>query len=183
MNLPDFKPLLPYPVIGFAGKARTGKDTAVSMLLEMADGYRYAFADPIKRMTDALGIERGDDTNKEEVIPELGVSRRHMWQTLGTEWGRNLVNKDIWLILAKWELDSFGPGMVISDVRFENEADWIRSQGGRIVHISRKDAPKITGSSTHQSEAGIEHKYGDFILYNDGTLDQLRGYLLTLIRS
>lgn len=163
------------PVIGIAGLARTGKDTLVNFILAArGHGYRYGFADPIKRMLLALNIDCTDPFwigNKESEIPALGVSLRRLMQTLGTEWGRELINPDLWVILAKQVLADNGPGMLISDVRFENEAKWIRSVGGRIIHIRRFDRLVVEG---HVSEAGIPALPEDILIHNNGTLEQLQ---------
>lgn len=163
------------PVIGVAGLARTGKDTLVNFIrAARGHGYRYGFADPIKRMLIALNIDCTDPfwiDNKESEIPALGVSLRRLMQTLGTEWGRELINPDLWVILAKQVLADNGPGMLISDVRFENEARWIRSVGGRIIHIRRGIAPLI---ESHVSEAGIAAEPTDIMIHNNGTLQQLQ---------
>lgn len=163
-----------YPVIGIAGPARAGKDTVASYILGARGyGYRYGFADPIKRMLLALNIDCTDPfwvQNKESEIPALGVSLRHLLQTLGTEWGRRLVNPDLWVILAKQQLADAGPGMVVSDVRFENEAKWIRSIGGLIIHLRRKDAQQV---KPHESEFGIAIEPVDVCIGNNGTLEQL----------
>ncbi len=163
------------PVIGVAGRARSGKDTLVSFIQAARGyGYRYGFADPIKRMLLALNIDCTDPfwvDNKEAVIPVLGVSLRRLLQTLGTEWGRELINPDLWVILAKQTLADNGPGMLISDVRFENEAKWIRAAGGRIIHIRRGIAPLV---EAHVSEAGIAVEPNDIVIHNNGTLAELQ---------
>jgi len=123
-----------------------------------------------------LGIDMNDpywQARKEQVIPALGVSPRRLMQTLGTEWGRQLINPDLWLILAKQLLLNYGPGMVIADVRFENEAAWVREQGGRVIHIERPDNVTV---EAHASEAGIEFKgeEGDIKIVNGGSLEDLQ---------
>lgn len=60
--------------------------------------------------------------------------------------------------------------VVIKDIRYENEADFIRRQGGKIWHLSRESATKV---NAHSSEIGIKIKQGDFVISNNGTLDQL----------
>lgn len=164
------------PVIGLHGRARAGKDTVANFILAHRGGYIYSFADPIRRMLVPLGIDMNDpywQERKEEVIPAIGVSPRRMMQTLGTEWGRELINPELWLILAKQLLLNCGPGMVIADVRFENEAEWVRSQGGRVIHIER---PGNVAVEAHASEAGIEFKgeEGDFKIINGGSLGDLQ---------
>lgn len=169
------------PVTGVTGKARSGKDTVVNFLIAAAGGYPYSFAGPIKTMLSAgFGIHMADpywQAHKEDPIPAFGKSPRQMMQTLGTEWGRNLVHPDVWLLLAKQKLLEKGPGMVISDVRFENEAAWVRKVGGMIIHVQR-DALAV---NPHSSEAGVEVAASDAIINNFGTLEELQERVKDLV--
>lgn len=170
------------PLIGIAGRARSGKDTVANFIVAAIGGYRYSFADPIRAMLVPLGIDMADpywQARKEEPIPALGVSPRYLMQTLGTEWGRQLINPDLWLIMAHQRLLQNGPGMVISDVRFENEAAWIRRHGGRIIHVFRPDAKAV---EAHASEDGIELQDTDVRLFNSGTLEELQLSVRELLR-
>jgi dephospho-CoA kinase len=160
-------------LIGIAGRARSGKDTVADMLVTMRGGYRYSFADPIRSMLRGIGIDMNDPewiANKEKPIPGLGRSPRYLMQTLGTEWGRQLVNEDIWKIIAEINLLQTGSGMIISDVRFDNETAWVRSMGGIVIHIDRPDAPVV---EAHSSEAGVQRLARDIVIVNDGTLEDL----------
>lgn len=170
------------PLIGIAGRARSGKDTVASFIIAAVGGYKYSFADPIRSMLVPLGVDMDHPywkSRKEEIIPALGVSPRQMMQTLGTEWGRTLINPDLWMLLAQQRLLRSGPGMVISDVRFENEAAWIRKHGGRIIHVVRPDAQAI---EQHVSEDGIEVLDSDAQLFNSGTLEELQISVRELLR-
>lgn len=170
------------PLIGIAGRARSGKDTVANFIIAAIGGYRYSFADPIRAMLAPLGVDMNDpywQARKEDVIPALGVSPRRMMQTLGTEWGRNLINPDLWLVMAHQRLLRNGPGMVISDVRFENEAAWIRKHGGRIIHVIRSEAKAV---EAHASEDGIEMQDTDARLFNSGTLEELQLSVRELLR-
>lgn len=170
------------PLIGIAGRARSGKDTVANFIIAAIGGYRYSFADPIRAMLAPLGVDMNDpywQARKEQVIPALGVSPRRMMQTLGTEWGRNLINPDLWLVMAHQRLLRNGPGMVISDVRFENEAAWIRKHGGRIIHVIRPEAKAV---EAHASEDGIEMLDTDAQLFNSGTLEELQLTVRELLR-
>ena len=161
-----------YPIIGIAGKARSGKDTTARFIIAERGGYQYAFADPIRQMARIVGVDMREQywqDRKEEVIPALGVSPRCIMQTLGS-WGRD-TNPQFWINLAVQRLWAMGPGMVISDVRYENEADWIRRQGGRIIHLYRDEAPEV---EAHHSENGIAVQEGDGIIYNNGSLEDLQ---------
>ena len=170
------------PLIGIAGRARSGKDTAANFVIAAIGGYRYSFADPIHAMLAPLGVDMNDpywQARKEDVIPALGVSPRRMMQTLGTEWGRQLINPDLWLIMAHQRLLQSGPGMVIPDVRFDNEAAWIRKHGGRIIHVVRPDTKAV---EAHASEDGIEMQDTDARLFNSGTLEELQLSVRELLR-
>lgn len=170
------------PLIGIAGRARSGKDTVANFIVAAVGGYRYSFADPIRAMLAPLGVDMSDpywQARKEEPIPALGVSPRRMMQTLGTEWGRQLINPDLWLIMAHQRLLQNGPGMVISDVRFDNEAAWIRKHGGRIIHVIRPDTKAV---EAHASEDGIEMQDTDARLFNSGTLEELQLSVRELLR-
>jgi hypothetical protein len=165
-----------YPVIiGIAGPARSGKDTVADFLIAETNGYKYNLADPMRAMLKAgFGIDLTLDywaDKKETSIPALGKSPRQLMQTLGTEWGRNLIGEDTWLVLAQAQLLRRGAGMIIPDIRFENEAAWVRSRGGTIIHVRRKNAPQV---HAHTSESGIKAAPGEVTIYNDGSLQDLQ---------
>lgn len=165
-------------LIGLHGLARTGKDTAASYLAAHFALYSYAFADPLKAAIAQLfnlTQEHIEGPLKEELLPGIGKSPRQLMQLLGTEWGRDQVHPELWLLLARQnignqlEIDQrHYNGVVIRDVRFENEADWVRQQGGQVVHIQRPDAQAVT---SHSSESGITIHDSDFVIHNEGTLE------------
>ncbi|MHA6140924.1 deoxynucleotide monophosphate kinase family protein [Pseudomonas mohnii] len=64
--------------------------------------------------------------------------------------------------------------IIIKDIRFENEAEYIRSIGGAIWHIVRDNAEQVT---QHSSELGIEIHRGDIVIHNNGTLDEYKSQL------
>jgi hypothetical protein len=172
------KPLL----IGLTGYAGSGKDTVREILEHKHDLDGLAFADPIRDMLTALFESCGVKTDwmverhlKEEVIPEIGASYRQMAQQLGTEWGRN-IHPDFWLKIAAAKITMYthyeSPGVVISDVRFPNEAQWIRAQGGHLWHILR---PGIDPVRAHASEALIKDLPYDYVIDNRGSIDDLIG--------
>lgn len=164
-------------LIGITGKARSGKDTIAAYMATKYGIERYAFASPIKagvRTMFGLNGRHTDGDLKEIPLPEFGnKSPREMMQTLGTEWGRELVNCSIWVDLGLYEwnrLKAAGKSLAITDVRFENEADAIRNAGGTIIHVRRPMAP---GVSYHSSEAGVLAKGSDIIIDNDRELVDL----------
>lgn len=165
-------------LIGIAGRAGSGKDTAGSHLVEHHGFSQYAFADPIRAMLAALGafpaVDLIDRDAKEKVIDWLGKSPRQMAQTLGTEWGRELVHPQLWVLMAqrRWEAaKAAGEDLVITDVRFENEVEWFKANGGRVVGLDR---PGIAAVSAHASEQYDCLASADWVICNDDTIDMLK---------
>jgi len=163
-------------LLGLAGKARVGKDTIGEYLSRKHDFQRAAFAGPLKAML-AIGLGlRAEDfqttQQKESVIPWLGLSYRHCAQTLGTEWGRDKIHEDLWLkvMQQRWKglcgtLST--PRLVITDVRFENEAHWIREAGGTVVHVmTNRESELDAKARSHVSEGGVGYVTGDRIVQN-----------------
>lgn len=167
-------------LIGITGRAGTGKDTTADFLVETHGFVKIAFADPLRDGVKAMfGLSDEDLNNrakKEAQIDWLGCSPRYAMQTLGTDWGREMIHPNLWLNITRRRVDrimAMSPcqninGIVISDVRFENEADWIRSMGGRILHISRKQAGLEGGAASHISEQAIPIHLGDHAIINNG---------------
>lgn len=168
-------------LVGFTGKARSGKTTSADALVDL--GFvRVSFASPVKAMVRQFlmfhGLSENDilwhEHHKDFMIQGLNVSIRELWQSLGTDWGRNLVSQDAWVgaadqvvgrYLADVCCESRPAGLVFDDVRFENEAAYIRAQGGTIIHLER-DLPVRRASDIHASEAGIEKAPDDLVLAN-----------------
>lgn len=154
-------------LIGIAGQARSGKDTLAGYLLFNLIGWTHSsFADPLKAMLTVIGVDCSDDA-KAVVDDVFGVTPRHMMQTLGTEWGRHMINGDIWVkVFARLNA---GKCVIVPDVRFENEAALVREHGV-LIHLTGRGG--IEGN--HVSENPIEFKEGDIVIDNSGSLDFLR---------
>lgn len=174
-----------FPIIGITGKARSGKDTIKDIILDNFAAWGYSFAEPMYSMTRVLGVNSRDfsDAFKEKPISKfaargIDVSPRKLLQTLGTEWGRQLISPDIWISFAAEQFEDHGSGMVISDVRFENEADFVRNNGGTLIHVRRSSLPD---TRSHVSESGVEFKDGDIVISNDGTLADLEAAVIEAV--
>ncbi|UQS91700.1 deoxynucleotide monophosphate kinase [Pseudomonas chlororaphis subsp. piscium] len=179
------KPIL----IGLAGPARSGKSTAADHLVRNHLLEHYTFADPLRSgLMEIFNLDPDDfeGAKKEQPVDWLGRSPRELMQSMGTEWARQMVHPDVWVKLAEQNLNymqnslSGVVGFVVSDVRFENEAEFIRQRGGTIVHIVRPDAP---GVNPHVSEAGIRRQAGDLIVYNSRSRESLRRWLDGCVRA
>lgn len=164
-------------LIGIAAKAQAGKSTVAGILQQDGSYTELSFASPIREfIASLLGCTVPDlEPIKEDVIPWCGKSPRQLMQTLGTEWGRGMVSETFWIDQAMQRVQrewARGKMVVISDVRFENEAEAIRKEGGCILHLSRPDGARTVAD--HLSEAGVQRKPGDYAIVNDGTLRELQ---------
>jgi hypothetical protein len=150
-------------LIGLIGKAGSGKTYAASYLVENHDYVRRSFAAPLKEMALVLGLthEQVYGEDKEEPTDWLdGVTARYIMQTLGKEWGRDMICDDLWVRIMKQKLAAFNQitrgvnqNVVIDDVRFANEVDMIREMGGKIIKIRADTNIKAASpSAQHASE-------------------------------
>lgn len=166
-------------VIGIAGRAGSGKDTIADYLVANHGFHKMAFADPIKSMLWQIGVDCYQRDGKETPHPAYGKSPRQMAQLLGTEWMRNLIHPDGWVqvIAAKVkllkQLNAFADvpprGIVISDVRFENERLWLKSINAEVWHVYRN----VEAVSSHVSELPLPIEINDAIFNNDESIEEL----------
>jgi hypothetical protein len=151
-------------LIGVHGPLNGGKDTAANIIQDLLPNRynRYAFARPIKEACQVLfGFkpeQLEDRVLKETVDPYWGFTPRRTMQLLGTEFARNMLRDDVWIKRAERECLSnaaAGRGTIITDVRFPNEAEWIRSRDDAvIIHLEVPGLEK-DDRYKHASEAGI----------------------------
>lgn len=153
-------------IIGLHGPIGCGKTTIAGMLKSQIGLEEISFADPIKEvvsfLTDIPRQQLDDQAVKQRQFPDSQVTIRTALQTLGTEWGRDLIDPNIWVNYAKRRIARTKGNVIISDVRFENEAQMIRDAGGVIVHI--RDNKKR--SDSHASEQPIEFQSKDILFLN-----------------
>ena len=160
-------------LVGLTGRKGSGKDTAAEAMFGFEN---VKMAGALKAMLGALLTYQGalpgtvhrmlEGDLKEKPTSLLGGrSPRHAMQTLGTEWGRNLISTDLWIGVAERRIGLFDQ-VCVSDVRFPNEANMIRRLGGRTYRIERgADADAVC--DPHVSEAGIDDLQVDGVIEND----------------
>lgn len=154
-------------IIGFSGAISSGKDTAALIAQHAYPGMKFkrvSFADALKQAYSVMTGIAWQNTKefKESMCPVFKVSRREVLQRMGTNALRNNFDKDIWINIVKHK---YGEGnLIISDVRFDNEAQWIRDSGGVVIQIERTDGAEKSIYAYHESENGVK---GDFVVKND----------------
>ena len=152
-------------IIGLTGGKGSGKSTA-GRCIRHKYGYKIlSFAKPIKDMLMAMGISEeciSDPDLKEKELEGYNKSPRWFMQSLGSEWGRALISDRIWITCLEKQMLPWNH-YVIDDVRFPNEAEFIKEQGGKILHVERT---KMQGEDVHVSEAGLSKDLIDGTIKN-----------------
>jgi hypothetical protein len=156
-------------VVGFTGLIGAGKTTAAQYLVDEHDFVRVRFAETLKHMLITLGLSWAEiDGSLREKPCELlgGKTPRYAMQTLGTEWGRQLICDDLWVRAWRRAVDCHAPyqHIVVDDVRFENELAAVRAfENSLVIRVSRGVVNEIRG--THASEA--QNFDCDVVICND----------------
>lgn len=156
-----------------------GKSTVANTL--WLRGYRVvSFAKPLRNalmvILESVGVthERAYaylTDKKEEVIPELGVTGRHLLRTIGTGWGREMVHPDIWVMCARRSLQTSNP-IVIDDLRLPNEAELVQEMGGETWLVTSNRPGFNPPDASHSSDSALVGWSFDRHLRNDGTLGE-----------
>jgi hypothetical protein len=159
------------------GPQRAGKSSAANSLCYHEGFVRVAFADPLYDMLDVLlGGPEIDIRSlpKDKPMPELNnQTLRHALQTLGTEWGRNLMGSDFWVNKACLTITDFlsqGVSVVVDDCRFTSEYAAMKAAGANMIEISRADLPEQENPD-HGSEIEWKSFERDALILNDCASD------------
>jgi hypothetical protein len=178
-------------VIGFGYKARHGKDTAVKSIIEsfgsQYDIKRYAFGDALKREVNELdqfawcmrnGIPYDFQPSMDDPLCRTQHGKQGaLLQWYGTEYRRNQ-DEFYWVNKLRETLEKEQPKVaLISDVRFRNEAYFVKACDGFLVKCSRLGYSSIDSgrSTTHKSEVDLDGFTFDYeINVPDGELDTLK---------
>lgn len=158
-------------IIGIAGKKRAGKDTLAAGLSAALGLPRDSFAAPIRAFVGQITGMRPEEleASKETPLAWLdGMTPRRMMQTVGTEWGRQSVHSELWVrsLFARAPRS----GVIVSDVRFPNEADAILARGGIVFRVNRLGQG---AGDEHLSEVPLPDHLVTVELFNDSTPERL----------
>lgn len=214
-------------IIGFAGKAASGKTTAARHLekllgaevriLPMASLLRREVEDFLRLSgaADRVALLYGDQQDKltrfeideksakqqcpawdsfiaenRDIQQHPGLTTlnvRRILQWWGTEY-RRAQDPDYWTKAwqdALTEAADNPPHILVDDVRFDNEVEVIRKNGGILIRVER---PGFDGANDHSSENSLDDFTAwSMVLHNDGSLAQFLGQVesrvLTLLKS
>ncbi|MGW6920859.1 deoxynucleotide monophosphate kinase family protein [Streptomyces sp. NPDC054950] len=181
-----------YQSTALMGKARSGKDTVGKHLVDNYQFTRLAFADPLKRM--ALDINPWIPTGPglvvrlEPLIADVGWEYakehypevRRFLQAQGQTVREN--DEDYWVRILMRRVraaQAWNLPMVVTDMRYENEARVLRDAGFLLVRIERRG---LTSSDRHVSENALNGFPADCILRNNGSIADLHALTDLLVR-
>jgi hypothetical protein len=174
----------------YSSSMRSGKSTVGLMLTERLFGLRMAFAEPfydfiISIAAPFIGSEAearawlADERKDKAPISGLSepvngaVTLRWMLQSIGTQWGRDLIHPRVWTMLAEKKalkaIKSYS--VVFDDMRFPNEFDMIKRNGGTCIRIIR---PGDARGDTTTGEGLLDNHEFDHTIINDGSLLDLK---------
>jgi hypothetical protein len=173
--------------IGITGKIAAGKDTLADALVahESQMFMKYSLAQPMKDIAmNVFGFTKDqlyDHDLKETTDKFWDITPRNFLQIMGTDMFRDVFRDDVWLKLAEKHMKEHeDKHVVIADIRFVNEAEFIRDLGGVIIKIERPGQPEAEGAVKHVSEQGIPDELIDHVLINNSTLCSLNWQINTL---
>ena len=113
-------------------------------------------------------------------IEEVDYTYRSLLQVLGTEAGRETIHPNIWVnsLMSKRTPTS---NWLITDVRFENEAQAILDRGGVLLRVNRPDKKSSKDVANHSSETALDDYEFENVIVNDGSLKDLYSKVIGFI--
>jgi len=184
---------MPAPLVAlYSPRPGSGKSTVAAALTRQGWAV-LPLAQPLKAMVSALLEAAGYNPGQIELIlaadkqQELGLlagapTARHLLQTLGTAWGRELIHPRLWIEL--WEdrvrpLLELGQAVVCDDLRTPEEMAAVRALGGECWLIERpQGAVNDAATLGHATEGALAEASFDRVLVNDGTVADLQALVL-----
>ncbi len=151
-------------VYSFSGKQGCGKNFVGEQIfnkyinsIDMKNTIVMSFADHFK-----VDVCTKDKIDYDRVFVKKDNVSRKLLQSRGTEEGRNVYGDDIWIkTLDTWMKLYNSRGVerfIICDLRFKNEAKYIKSLGGKCIRIN---------ATNRNLDALKRESNGDMILFNN----------------
>jgi hypothetical protein len=171
-------------LIGFLAKRQRGKDTICDYITKHHNYQKKSFAEPLKKGVQCFFNFTDEQlyTDKKEIIDDKwGVSPREVFQIIGTNIVRDqfdiLFNNKIkgetfWIQNFNIWYDKQYKNILVSDIRYQNEVDYVLNKGGIVIKINRE--LKEEDIDNHKSEKDMEHINNyNISIDNNGTLQEL----------
>lgn len=186
-------------IIGLMGASGAGKSEVATYLVEHHGYTRMRFADGLKDMLKTLGLTEAqiDGDEKHLPIPLLGgKTYRDAATSLGTGWGRDMMDEDLWVRALEQKLlahllQTKSTKIVIDDVRYPNELALVKRYMGTTITVRRPEVEPHWNwlqtflikrgltrfSGIHSSETLYRLVQTDFVLWNQDDIFRLRQHI------
>lgn len=187
-----------YNLIGIHGKPRAGKDALCNHLCSKYKLLRHGPSVHVKDATAAMfNVPRSyfdDDSMKDKVDEFWGISYREMAQKVGKESSRDVFGNDFWMRHVERKIKDVADqkvfvlrhlnpdysvnktipyeGIVLADIRYANEVEWVKAHGGVVIFVERKNRP-LAQNEGHPAEHGLDPNLADITVHNDSTIHAL----------
>lgn len=183
--------MVKHTIIGVVGPKRSGKDSVASILVRSNRFIVCPFASFLKDCCKAIFMFSDDQlhgNHKETMDPRWNTTPRKILQAIGVLFRNNLSeflpelnmgnSETIWCRCFEIWLSQFSTPqcIVIPDVRFHDEAKFIKSIGGTLVRVNR---PGLKDDDEHESEQQQKSIQVEHTIENDGTIADLRERVLS----
>lgn len=174
-------------IVGIVGRKQSGKST-VAKLFKTENTAIVPMAEPLKAMLEAAGVPKsalyGTEEEKNTPLEILGgKTGRFAMQTLGSEWGRDMIDVSLWVNMWKAKakfLSEDGVDIICDDIRRYDEAVAVEKMGGHLIMITRASEQPV---DSHQSERYIEQLPFHHKIENDGTLEELEAKIKKVMEA
>lgn len=177
------------PIIGISGKKQSGKNTVGEIIQKLTpvpnceekSFFRLrAFADALKQeVAKATGHTIAAINDNKEIF-------RPILQWWGTEFRKKFQkNPKYWIDTLAWSVINNrvnGYSVIITDVRFSEEAEYVKDCGGVLLRVKRTPSDEEfehfgkfgrKAVDKHSSETALDDYPFNYIIDNNGTLEEL----------
>ena len=192
-------------IISLCGFAGSGKDTIADILVEKYGFVKISFASALKDViSNIFGWDRkmlegstNEDRIKRDTVDEwwsvqleMTVTPRIMMQKIGTDLFRNQFNPNIWIKIVERQLSLY-QNIIITDCRFPNEINMIKSRGGKLIHVDR-NKPEWFDNYKNGSDLDLDLHVSEILwireefsctIENNGTIEELIPKIVLIINE
>jgi len=183
-------------IISITGKIGSGKDTIADIIIQHTPYHDWKikkFAGKLKDIAEILsGVPKinfeDQEFKKQDMGPEWGMTYRDLLQKLGTEAMRNGLHENVWVnaLFADYhfniEKDEQMPNWLITDCRFPNELEAVKTHKGITIKVIRDSGNTI--GTTHASETALDdYTEWDYVVDNNGSIEDLKTQVFSILEK
>lgn len=176
-------------IVAFAATKRAGKNTAAAYMAEqLKTNHIHGFGDPLKAAVESLlpRLTEGEreGAKKETSLARFGLEQSNRQLTQMMSDFVHDIQPDFLLLKMRENINALlslniNSAIIIHDIRYEYQAQYIRNIGGTVVHIDNQAAAAL--KDFHSSEQGIGINPDDLTVDNNGNKTHLYNQLNDVI--